>query len=182
MQTRDTDSKYFLFIPARPQGKSYLFFTQFKAELKGTKIEYVNAYVSTKKLLAELLVGLCSFICVWVVKLSQCLAWTKLRNCDCWVLFLCAAEFVIYYCQWADPISRGGLSFSDAFKTRIILAVDTADKYSTWFFKKLAGVRLQVCGWFTVFRAGPWRCKLLKDVHKESRVHPLMAQSRTTPC
>ncbi|XP_029356687.1 myeloid-derived growth factor [Echeneis naucrates] len=29
----------------RPQGKSYLFFTQFKAELKGTKkIEYANAY------------------------------------------------------------------------------------------------------------------------------------------
>lgn len=36
------------FIPARPQGKSYLFFTQFKAELKGTKVEYANAYVSTK--------------------------------------------------------------------------------------------------------------------------------------
>uniref|UniRef100_A0AAX7U805 Uncharacterized protein n=1 Tax=Astatotilapia calliptera TaxID=8154 RepID=A0AAX7U805_ASTCA len=30
--------------PTRPQGKSYLFFTQFKAELKGTKIEYANAY------------------------------------------------------------------------------------------------------------------------------------------
>uniref|UniRef100_A0A8C7X856 Myeloid-derived growth factor n=1 Tax=Oryzias sinensis TaxID=183150 RepID=A0A8C7X856_9TELE len=30
----------------RPQGKSYLFFTQFKAELKGTRIEYANAYVS----------------------------------------------------------------------------------------------------------------------------------------
>ncbi|CAL8308336.1 unnamed protein product [Lota lota] len=28
----------------RPQGKSYLFFTQFKAELKGAKIEYANAY------------------------------------------------------------------------------------------------------------------------------------------
>uniref|UniRef100_A0A3B3IIT8 Myeloid-derived growth factor n=1 Tax=Oryzias latipes TaxID=8090 RepID=A0A3B3IIT8_ORYLA len=28
----------------RPQGKSYLFFTQFKAELKGTRIEYANAY------------------------------------------------------------------------------------------------------------------------------------------
>uniref|UniRef100_A0A8C8DZV6 Myeloid-derived growth factor n=1 Tax=Oryzias sinensis TaxID=183150 RepID=A0A8C8DZV6_9TELE len=27
----------------RPQGKSYLFFTQFKAELKGTRIEYANA-------------------------------------------------------------------------------------------------------------------------------------------
>ncbi|XP_024134554.1 myeloid-derived growth factor [Oryzias melastigma] len=28
----------------RPQGKSYLFFTQFKAELKGTRIEYASAY------------------------------------------------------------------------------------------------------------------------------------------
>lgn len=28
----------------RPQGRSYLFFTQFKAELKGAKIEYANAY------------------------------------------------------------------------------------------------------------------------------------------
>ncbi|KAJ0065065.1 hypothetical protein NL108_005534, partial [Boleophthalmus pectinirostris] len=28
----------------RPQGKSYLFFTQFKAEMKGTKIEYASAY------------------------------------------------------------------------------------------------------------------------------------------
>ncbi|XP_055796599.1 myeloid-derived growth factor-like isoform X3 [Salvelinus fontinalis] len=28
----------------RPQGKSYLFFTQFKAELKGAKIEYASAY------------------------------------------------------------------------------------------------------------------------------------------
>lgn len=31
----------------RPQGMSYLFFTQFKAELKGTKIEYANAYSQT---------------------------------------------------------------------------------------------------------------------------------------
>ncbi|XP_033820713.1 myeloid-derived growth factor [Periophthalmus magnuspinnatus] len=31
----------------RPQGKSYLFFTQFKAELKGTKIKYANAYSQT---------------------------------------------------------------------------------------------------------------------------------------
>uniref|UniRef100_A0A3B3TJ32 Myeloid-derived growth factor n=2 Tax=Poecilia latipinna TaxID=48699 RepID=A0A3B3TJ32_9TELE len=31
----------------RPQGKSYLFFTQFKAELKGTKIEYANAFSET---------------------------------------------------------------------------------------------------------------------------------------
>ncbi|KAL4608039.1 myeloid-derived growth factor [Arapaima gigas] len=28
----------------RPQGKSYLFFTQFKAEVKGAKVEYANAY------------------------------------------------------------------------------------------------------------------------------------------
>ncbi|KAI3368267.1 hypothetical protein L3Q82_007984 [Scortum barcoo] len=28
-------------------GKSYLFFTQFKVELKGTKIEYANAYSQT---------------------------------------------------------------------------------------------------------------------------------------
>lgn len=28
----------------RPQGKSYLFFTQFKAEIKGAKIEYATAY------------------------------------------------------------------------------------------------------------------------------------------
>uniref|UniRef100_A0A8D0H268 Myeloid derived growth factor n=1 Tax=Sphenodon punctatus TaxID=8508 RepID=A0A8D0H268_SPHPU len=28
----------------RPQGKSYLFFTQFKAEVKGAKIEYGTAY------------------------------------------------------------------------------------------------------------------------------------------
>ncbi|XP_043909840.1 myeloid-derived growth factor-like [Protopterus annectens] len=28
----------------RPQGTSYLFFTQFKAEVKGGKIEYANAY------------------------------------------------------------------------------------------------------------------------------------------
>lgn len=31
----------------RPQGKSYLFFTQFKAELKGAKIEYASAYSQT---------------------------------------------------------------------------------------------------------------------------------------
>ncbi|XP_073332918.1 myeloid-derived growth factor [Pagrus major] len=31
----------------RPQGKSYLFFTQFKAELKGTKIEFANAFSQT---------------------------------------------------------------------------------------------------------------------------------------
>ncbi|KAL1023288.1 hypothetical protein UPYG_G00038740 [Umbra pygmaea] len=31
----------------RPQGKSYLFFTQFKAELKGVKVEYASAYSQT---------------------------------------------------------------------------------------------------------------------------------------
>nr|XP_054505928.1 myeloid-derived growth factor isoform X2 [Agelaius phoeniceus] len=30
--------------PTRPQGKSYLFFTQFKAEVKGAKIEHAMAY------------------------------------------------------------------------------------------------------------------------------------------
>lgn len=34
------------FFHDRPQGKSYLFFTQFKAEIKGAKIEYATAYVS----------------------------------------------------------------------------------------------------------------------------------------
>ncbi|XP_030583051.1 myeloid-derived growth factor isoform X2 [Archocentrus centrarchus] len=38
------DNKMFSCSVWRPQGKSYLFFTQFKAELKGTKIEYANAY------------------------------------------------------------------------------------------------------------------------------------------
>ncbi|NXU85204.1 MYDGF factor, partial [Xiphorhynchus elegans] len=33
-----------LLSPFRPQGKSYLFFTQFKAEVKGAKIEYAMAY------------------------------------------------------------------------------------------------------------------------------------------
>lgn len=32
--------------PHRPQGKSYLYFTQFKAELRGAEIEYAMAYVS----------------------------------------------------------------------------------------------------------------------------------------
>uniref|UniRef100_A0A8C5U5M2 Uncharacterized protein n=1 Tax=Malurus cyaneus samueli TaxID=2593467 RepID=A0A8C5U5M2_9PASS len=32
----------------RPQGKSYLFFTQFKAEVKGAKIEHAMAYVSPR--------------------------------------------------------------------------------------------------------------------------------------
>lgn len=30
----------------RPQGKSYLFFTQFKGEITGTKMEFASAYVS----------------------------------------------------------------------------------------------------------------------------------------
>ncbi|CAI5639527.1 myeloid-derived growth factor [Oreochromis niloticus] len=38
------DNRLFSCSVWRPQGKSYLFFTQFKAELKGTKIEYANAY------------------------------------------------------------------------------------------------------------------------------------------
>lgn len=37
---------FFFFLNQRPQGKSYLFFTQFKAEIKGAKIEYASAYVS----------------------------------------------------------------------------------------------------------------------------------------
>ncbi|XP_037554015.1 myeloid-derived growth factor [Nematolebias whitei] len=41
------DDKLFSCSLWRPQGKSYLFFTQFKAELKGTKIEYANAYSQT---------------------------------------------------------------------------------------------------------------------------------------
>lgn len=32
--------------PRRPQGKSYLYFTQFKAEVRGAEIEYAMAYVS----------------------------------------------------------------------------------------------------------------------------------------
>lgn len=41
------DDRLFSCSVWRPQGKSYLFFTQFKAELKGTKIEYANAYSQT---------------------------------------------------------------------------------------------------------------------------------------
>ncbi|KAM9831414.1 myeloid-derived growth factor [Neosynchiropus ocellatus] len=40
------DDRLFSCSVWRPQGKSYLFFTQFKAELKGTKLEYANAYVT----------------------------------------------------------------------------------------------------------------------------------------
>ncbi|XP_015507200.1 myeloid-derived growth factor [Parus major] len=38
------DSGLFSCSVWRPQGKSYLFFTQFKAEVKGAKIEYAMAY------------------------------------------------------------------------------------------------------------------------------------------
>lgn len=38
------DDKLFSCSIWRPQGTSYLFFQQFKAELKGTKIHYANAY------------------------------------------------------------------------------------------------------------------------------------------
>ncbi|XP_034005675.1 myeloid-derived growth factor [Trematomus bernacchii] len=41
------DDKLFSCSVWRPQGKSYLFFTQFKAELKGTKIKFANAYSQT---------------------------------------------------------------------------------------------------------------------------------------
>ncbi|XP_061594274.1 myeloid-derived growth factor [Cololabis saira] len=41
------DDRLFSCSVWRPQGKSYLFFTQFKTELKGTKIEYANAYSQT---------------------------------------------------------------------------------------------------------------------------------------
>ncbi|XP_030640391.1 myeloid-derived growth factor [Chanos chanos] len=38
------DERLFSCSVWRPQGKSYLFFTQFKAEIKGAKIEYASAY------------------------------------------------------------------------------------------------------------------------------------------
>ncbi|KAM8887738.1 myeloid-derived growth factor-like [Synchiropus picturatus] len=38
------DDRFFSCSIWRPQGKSYLFFTQFKAELEGAKVEYANAY------------------------------------------------------------------------------------------------------------------------------------------
>lgn len=41
------DSQHFTCTVWRPQGKSYLYFTQFKAELRGAEIEYAMAYVST---------------------------------------------------------------------------------------------------------------------------------------
>ncbi|KAA0711915.1 Protein-lysine 6-oxidase [Triplophysa tibetana] len=41
------DEKLFSCSVFRPQGKSYLFFTQFKAEIKGAKIEYATAYSQT---------------------------------------------------------------------------------------------------------------------------------------
>ncbi|XP_013913811.1 PREDICTED: myeloid-derived growth factor [Thamnophis sirtalis] len=40
------DKKLFSCSIWRPQGKSYLFFTQFKAEMKGAKIQYAMAYSS----------------------------------------------------------------------------------------------------------------------------------------
>ncbi|KAJ8277359.1 hypothetical protein GJAV_G00074330 [Gymnothorax javanicus] len=41
------DESHFSCAVWRPQGKSYLFFTQFKAEIKGAKIEHVEAYRQT---------------------------------------------------------------------------------------------------------------------------------------
>ncbi|XP_012733300.2 myeloid-derived growth factor [Fundulus heteroclitus] len=41
------DGRLFSCSVWRPQGKSYLFFTQFKAELKGAKVEYANAFSQT---------------------------------------------------------------------------------------------------------------------------------------
>ncbi|KAI1891767.1 hypothetical protein AGOR_G00147150 [Albula goreensis] len=38
------DESHFSCSVWRPQGKSYLFFTQFKAEVKGAKVEYARAY------------------------------------------------------------------------------------------------------------------------------------------
>ncbi|XP_077391687.1 myeloid-derived growth factor [Festucalex cinctus] len=38
------DNKLFSCSVWRPTGKSYLFFTAFKMELKGTKVEYANAF------------------------------------------------------------------------------------------------------------------------------------------
>ncbi|CAO2641139.1 Myeloid-derived growth factor [Lemmus lemmus] len=40
------DSQHFTCTIWRPQGKSYLYFTQFKAEVRGAEIEYAMAYVS----------------------------------------------------------------------------------------------------------------------------------------
>uniref|UniRef100_A0A0B8RYD0 UPF0556 C19orf10-like protein n=1 Tax=Philothamnus irregularis TaxID=1899461 RepID=A0A0B8RYD0_9SAUR len=40
------DKKLFSCSIWRPQGKSYLFFTQFKAEMRGAKIQYAMAYSS----------------------------------------------------------------------------------------------------------------------------------------
>lgn len=146
MQTRNTDSKYFLFISARPQGKSYLFFTQFKAELKGTKIEYANAYVSMKKLLLELLLGLCAFICFWAVNLSQCSTWTKLKN------FVIAAFFFFVLLSLLFITVSGLIPFPEEDCPSVMLLKPglyllwtlRLNIHSTWFFKKLAGVRLQV--------------------------------------
>lgn len=40
------DHQHFTCTIWRPQGKSYLYFTQFKAEVRGAEIEYGMAYVS----------------------------------------------------------------------------------------------------------------------------------------
>ncbi|XP_036089970.1 myeloid-derived growth factor isoform X2 [Rousettus aegyptiacus] len=41
------DQQHFTCTIWRPHGKSYLYFTQFKAEVQGAEIEYGMAYVST---------------------------------------------------------------------------------------------------------------------------------------
>ncbi|XP_075878970.1 myeloid-derived growth factor [Nelusetta ayraudi] len=41
------DDRMFSCSVWRPSGRSYLFFTQFKVELKGAKVEYANAYSQT---------------------------------------------------------------------------------------------------------------------------------------
>ncbi|MBN3317151.1 LYOX oxidase, partial [Atractosteus spatula] len=45
------DERLFSCSVWRPQGKSYLFFTQFKAEVTGAKIEYASAYAGVESLL-----------------------------------------------------------------------------------------------------------------------------------
>lgn len=46
METRDPGLIPRPTFLCRPQGKSYLYFTQFKAEVRGAEIEYGMAYVS----------------------------------------------------------------------------------------------------------------------------------------
>lgn len=43
------DDRMFSCSVWRPSGRSYLFFTQFKTELKGAKVEYANAYSLTSE-------------------------------------------------------------------------------------------------------------------------------------